>query len=168
MKFFPSREYRSGSRWAFFRWKEIETGYITRLHLLQTPFFSVCVHWLNGPDPERDEHDHPVSFYSLFLKGWYTESTQGQWRTYGWRRNHAGELAKWFRFVHYSRIHTIKEISSGGAITLCFMGPKRQEWGFYTSRGWVHWKTYNKQQSVGSPTKPIGPANPEFLKEWCP
>lgn len=30
----------------------------------------------------------------------------------------------------------------GSTITLCFMGPKVREWGFFTCGGWVMWKDY--------------------------
>src|SRR6185503_13941469 len=75
-KILPKREYKSGSSWSLWRWTYTwaQNDYITRLHVFKTPWFAVCLHWINGPDPEPHLHDHPVSFLSLILKGGYVEN----------------------------------------------------------------------------------------------
>jgi len=132
------REYKTGTQYCFWRWKVIDPTYLTRLHVVQTPWFSICVHIMTGPDPAIYLHDHPVTFLSLILWGNYTED-----------RKINGHLSinhrRWFNFIRANRndIHSIRYVKSP-TITLCFMGPRRQEWGFHTPDGWVSWKEYNK------------------------
>lgn len=136
------RAYKSGSRWAFWRWTEVETEYITRLHIVKTPWFAICLHWIHKPDPDPYLHDHPVSFLSVILRGGYSEVRVlpvGGW-TYGWN---------WFwNYIRATDVHRIERVKPG-TLTLCFMGPKAQEWGFYTPRGRIMWKDYYKMKSEG-------------------
>lgn len=141
------RKYKTGTRWCVWRWTETPSGYITRLHLVQTPWFAICLHWLNGPDPEPWLHDHPVSFLSLILRGCYTER-----RAYGPQYGVDSIFAvtkvnRWFNWIRATPNdrHTIVEVKPG-TVTLCFMGPKRRAWGFHTDKGWVHWKHYNDEK----------------------
>lgn len=137
-----ARTYKSGTGWCFWRWTEVPSDYIVRLHVVKTPWFAVCIHWLNGPDPEPWLHDHPVTFLSLILRGGYTEHRG----TKKWIdvRNH-----RRFNFVRASiqDRHSIVEVEPG-TVTLCFMGPKTREWGYHTPTGWVHWKQYNQRKYI--------------------
>ncbi len=127
-----ARKYKSGTTWCFWHWTEIDSKHITRLHLVKTPWFAVCLHWLHKPDPEPFHHDHPVSFLSVILWGAYSEIRNGK-----------------FKFRHYFNYmnaspndrHTIVAVSPN-TLTLAFMGPKVRDWGFHTDKGWVHWKDY--------------------------
>ena len=122
---------------------------LTRLHLVKTPWFAVCLHWLNKPDPESHLHDHPVSFLSIILKGGYTEfrgtpfpdSTKIMAET---------RVHRWYNYIYASRydVHTIKSVKPN-TLTLCFMGPKVREWGFHTPDGWIYWKDYYKEKRDG-------------------
>jgi hypothetical protein len=116
------RLYKTGTRWCFWRWTFVDSDYITRLHILKTPWFAICLHWINSPDPEPYLHDHPVSFLSLILWGWYEE--------------HRGERGiilrqRWWNWIRATDRHTICEVAPRGALTLCLMGPKVREWGFH-------------------------------------
>lgn len=126
------RKYKSGMEWCFWRWTDVDSEYITRLHIIKTPWFAVCLHWLNKPDPEPFMHDHPVSFLSIILRGGYIE-----------RRNGRLECRIWHNFIRATPddTHTIVLVQPG-TLTLCLMGPKVREWGFHTPGGWVWWKTY--------------------------
>lgn len=124
------RKYKSGTSWCFWRWTEVDSEYITRLHLVKTPWFAICVHWIKKPDPEPFLHDHPVTFLSIILKGWYVES---RW---------INSTVYLIQHCYYNWIiaspddrHTIESVSPGGAVTLCFMGPKTREWGFHLPQG---------------------------------
>lgn len=130
------RKYKSGTIWCIWRWTDVDSEYITRLHVIKTPWFAICVHWFNKPDPEPYDHDHPVSFLSLILSGGYCENRNGKMR---WRN--------YFNYIKASSsdVHTIKEIKPN-TVTLCFMGPKVREWGFHTSNGWQFWKDYYTEQ----------------------
>jgi len=124
------RKYKTGTRWCFWRWTDVQSEYITRLHIIKTPWFAVCLHWLNKPDPDPYLHDHPVSFLSVILRGAYTEVTMS-----GFQNNY------WFNFVRATDTHRIIAVRPK-TLTLCFMGPKTQDWGFFTPEGKVYWKDY--------------------------
>lgn len=140
------RTYKSGSTWCFWRWTFVDTGYITRLHLVKTPWFAVCLHWLNHPDPEPYPHDHPVSFLSLILRGEYTErrgEEGNSWRTFrlGDRRR------RWWNFVRATDVHSIIMVKRG-TLTLALMGPKVREWGFHTPSGWQSRRDYYAEKNA--------------------
>lgn len=145
MRLFASRKYRSGSRWALWRWTDVDSGYIVRLHLIMCPWFAICLHWFQRPDPEPHLHDHPVSFLSLILRGWYVERT---WKRVGkGRARQADELRRWWNWIPASEDHRHRiEAICPGTLTLCFMSGKKREWGFHTEDGWVHWKDYYREQ----------------------
>ena len=138
---FKKREYKSGSRWALWRWTYTPSGYITRLHIFKTPWFAVCLHYINGPDPEPHLHDHPVTFLSLILRGGYSE-LRGGYTQHGVIRT-----PRWYNWIRASIFdaHTIIAVKPR-TVTLALMGPKTREWGFHTPDGWVHWKAYNDRK----------------------
>lgn len=143
------RKYKSGTRYAFWRWSEVDSEYIVRLHLVKTPWGAICLHWINKPDAEPYLHDHPVSFLSLVLRGGYEEERASA---------HPGESAiydhKWFNYITADQrdTHRITHVEPG-TVTLCFMGPKTREWGFHTEDGWVWWKDYYAKQRAEKQTK---------------
>lgn len=139
---FRSRKYKSGTINCFWRWTDVDSEYITRLHIVKTKWFAICAHWINKPDPEPFDHDHPVSFLSLILWGGYTEMRNGVLRT----RN-------WFNWINASPDdqHTIVAVESN-TLTLCFMGPKTREWGFHMPSGWQFWKSYYALKRVAEET----------------
>lgn len=139
------RKYKSGSAWAFWRWTDTDSEYITRLHLIKTPWFALCLHWINKPDAEPWLHDHPVSFLSIILRGGYAELRQ---TLAEFRPRH--RVHRWFNFVRASDFdqHRIILVRKN-TLTLCFMGPKTREWGFQMPEGRVHWKDYYARLRAG-------------------
>lgn len=145
------RKYKSGSKFAFWRWTETDTGYLTRLHLIMTPWFAICLHWINKPDPEPYLHDHPVSFLSIILRGWYREE---RWTS---KKKLHITCNRWWNFVRASRNdrHTIVACAPK-TLTLCLMGPKKREWGFYIGYDgdtWQYWKDYYAQKRAEENTE---------------
>lgn len=140
------RRYRSGTQWCLWRWSDIDTGHIDRLHIIKTPWFALCLHWIMAPDPEPFEHDHPVSFLSIVLRGGYLE-----------RRNGKKHWVRWLNILRASPSdsHRIVGVEWPPTVTLCLMGPKRREWGFHTDRGWVGWHAYY-EGSVRPPAALLG------------
>ena len=167
------RRYKSGSRWAVWRWMDIILGgrlYLRRLHLLHTPVGGVMVHWIPEPDIQRHLHDHPVNFWSFILRGWYIEersdfdgcdviSTRNFYASpkffvfAGWR---------WIRRIRRScdkvsvmnslmgsatESHRIVQCSPR-TVTLVFYGPRLRVWGFHTEKGWVPWTKYADGNAV--------------------
>lgn len=128
------RMYRSGMRWAFWRWTDVLVDgrpYLTRLHLIKLPSGrALMLHWIRSPDLQPDMHDHPVSFLSIVLRGGYSEITP----------THAN-LIEWWNFKRATDAHRIVAVHPG-TITLVFAGPKTREWGFHAPSGWVSWKEY--------------------------
>jgi hypothetical protein len=130
---FSKREYKSGTRYCFWRWTFTPSGYITRLHLIKTMAWAVCIHFINGPDAEPDKHDHPVTFLSFIPWGWYIEE-----------RDDGLHKRRWFNLIRSTDRHRIVEVKPG-TITIAFMSKKLRDWGFHTKDGWVYWKDYNKK-----------------------
>lgn len=131
------RKYVSGTGWCAWRWTEVDSEYITRLHVLKTPLGAICVHWIKKPDPEPYQHDHPVTFFSLILRGYYVE-----WRSIN-RSKPTLIRRNWFNWITASQLdcHSIVEVAPN-TVTLCFMGPKTRDWGFHCPEGWSFWKHY--------------------------
>jgi hypothetical protein len=138
---FKSRKYKSGTIWCFWRWTDVDSEYITRLHVVKTPWWAICVHWINKPDPEPYLHDHPVSFLSVILRGGYSEKVGIGILSDPWEHVFKIERRNWFNWVPSSHKHTICAVDPN-TVTLCFMGPKTREWGFTTPDGWKFWKDY--------------------------
>lgn len=131
-----TRQYKTGTGWCIWRWTEVDSEYITRLHIVKTPWFAICLHWLNKPDPEPFHHDHPVSFLSIILQGSYLEI-----------RNGKPVVRNWYNYIPATRdeVHTIVSVVPG-TLTLAIMGPKTRKWGFHTPDGWIYWRDYYRVQ----------------------
>lgn len=131
------RRYKSGTRFCVWRWTDITFSgrlYLRRLHIVQTPWFAVMLHWIVSADPQRDLHDHPVSFLSIPLCGGYVEETpRGERVVCGWRWN-----VKRATGIH--RIMIVKP----NTLTLVICGPVVRQWGFHTERGFIPWREYEK------------------------
>lgn len=147
------REYKSGTRWCIWRWSLVPSDFIRRLHLIKTPWFAVVLHWIRKPDEEPWLHDHPVTFLSLILRGWYQERREkfetvdgGMGFVGGGYEDYSGKR-KWWNFIRASKYdrHTITDCDPK-TLTLCFMGPVRRQWGYHTDSGWKFWKDYNKEK----------------------
>ena len=136
------REYKTGSAYAIWRWKDIYWQgelYLRRLILVQCPLFSIMLHWIKQPDKQRHLHDHPVSMLSIILRGAYLEQTG----KYNSCNIYLAHVRKWYNWIPYTKAHKIFGVC-GNVITLCFVGPRKQEWGFYTENGKIPWKEYHK------------------------
>ncbi len=140
------RKYKTGTRFCFWRWTDVDSEYIRRLHILKTPWFAICLHWILKPDPEPYQHDHPVTFLSVILRGWYSE----------WRNSNVVRH-RWWNFIRATPAdrHTIIRCHPR-TLTLCFMGPKTREWGFHVTGKfpgndrWVYWRDYYAAQRQGN------------------
>ena len=132
------REYKTGSKYALWRWKDMMWCgelYLRRLILVQCPLFSIFIHWFHTPDKQRHLHDHPVSFISIILSGFYIEET------FDGRKHRRIN----FSYINCYKVHKISKIDPvDKTVTLCIAGPRVREWGFYTEDGWIHYKKYQK------------------------
>lgn len=147
------RKYRTGTRWCIWRWSEVDSEYITRLHIIKTPWFAVCLHWLHKPDPEPFLHDHPVTFLSIILRGGYVEVRR---RVKPDGLTHLSLRRRyWLNFIQATNqdCHRIVQVKPH-TLTLCLMGPKRREWGFHTREGFIYWRNYYTQQRQAAKSYP--------------
>lgn len=111
----------------------MDNEFITRLHLIKTPWFAICLHWIRKPDPEPYLHDHPVSFLSVVLRGAYVE-----------QRPDGPHFRRRFNYIRATDRHRIVDCDPR-TLTLAFMGPKVREWGYHTGAGWIPWKLYQER-----------------------
>lgn len=134
-------------KWMFLSPRWIGKGYLWRLRILVTPWFSIFLHRIHRPDNQRDLHDHPWAFASFVLWGWYKEIIGDSWRQCEIRR-------RWFNWKRATGRHSISEVSRRPCWTLVFTGPRVRVWGFWilervTKYGpqvekWVPYKEYEK------------------------
>jgi hypothetical protein len=128
--------------------------YMERYWIARLFGYSIRLHHIQTVDYDRHMHNHPWSFASLVLRGWYVERrplfdepTFGpDLREFSTRNvRSAGSLE--FRF-HEDR-HLITEVSPGGVWTMIFTGKKSQPWGFFTESGFVKWRDYSSCRDNG-------------------
>lgn len=143
---------RNGRLWGILNRTKIGDGktvYIDRLSLITTPWFSIKLHRIYRPDNQRDLHDHPWSFLSLILWGWYEEAvpreaTCGPCDCEDCKPDRATRCVRWFNWKRAEDSHAIRFVSRKPVWTLVFCGPARRIWGFYTKKGWVAWNEYDQ------------------------
>lgn len=153
------RMYTSGWRWCVWRWTDVVVDdrlYLRRLHLLQTPWFSVMLHWLT-PDTQEHLHDHPVAFLSMLVKGSFIESLPAEDDGHSIVVHVDGKflgrwaLRRWWHFKRATDMHRIVWCSKP-CVTLVLAGPVTRQWGFHVpGRGWVPWREYNEEQRKEKP-----------------
>lgn len=108
--------------------------------------YGLRIHHIATPDFDRHLHDHPFSFVSLVLKGWYIEARPverdpcfvGDRELCYLTQRKKGSIAYrpcWAR-------HRICAMSQGGVWTLVLTSPRKMWWGFFTETGKVHWTQY--------------------------
>ncbi len=146
MRIFGNRISPPSPRWALWRWYDIVLDgdlYLTRLNIIQTPWFSIKLHWILRPDPDRDLHCHPWSFVSFILRGGYEELESKD------PKKQSGILRKinWFNYKNIITAHRIS-YTKPNTLTLIFSGPRshKKEWGFYNVNTFkfTHWKEYEE------------------------
>lgn len=121
-------------RWCVWRWTYVDQRgqpYLTRLHLLQTPWFSIMIHRIHAADVAHDPHDHPVSFLSIIMQGGYVELRNG--------RYFCRDL---FNYVPAAAQHRIVYVRPN-TWTLCFAGPVVQQWGYWRDGAKIPWREYD-------------------------
>lgn len=131
MRILPNRKSEPSEKWALWRWYDIildDELYLSRLNLIKTPWFSVKLHWIHRPDPDRDLHDHPWWFISFVLRGGYVERESKNPSVEHGKSRFIGR----FNYKNKVTAHRISEVLPN-TVTLILSGPKdyEKEWGFY-------------------------------------
>lgn len=109
------------------------------------------VHHICTPDGDRHNHDHPWTFISLVMKGWYTEARPETIEPCFFDCEGGKDLERYtltyrgpgsIALRRATDRHRILAVSPGGVWTLVIVWPKSQWWGFFTPQGKIHWKNY--------------------------
>lgn len=147
---FQTKAYNS-PRWAFMKRRLIgQPGdiYLDRVYVVQTPWFGIMFHRIFRPDNQRDLHDHPWSFFSLVLRGWYEEDAAHRcpYPDCAFAFCPQRRKVRWFNFKRAEDRHSIRWCSRSPVWTLVFTGRKRRTWGFWVDSGtrFVKWTEYEK------------------------
>lgn len=135
--------------------------YLFRRRLIQTPWFGVYLHDIFREDKDYDPHDHPWTFISIVLRGWYKENLHlypnvdlSVVRQQHWKRFSAHKMNR-------ETAHRITE-AHPKLKTLILVGPRQRDWGFFTKPwgGWVPWQDY----VVGKPNRDHTQSRAEFQR----
>lgn len=127
-------------------------GYMDRFWLTPDPKgsttqkLSARVHVIHRADVDDHMHDHPAESISIILDSGYIERVPLD-------QDQDPSLDSHYYVDHfrnpgdvvYRRAqdrHKIVRLLNGPCTTVFCMGPKEQEWGFYTPQGKVHWRAY--------------------------
>lgn len=118
-------------RWAFMERFEVpdydsDGNYLTRLRVVQTPWFGVYLHRFDHPDPRPTLHDHPWNFTAVVLRGGYIERRLDP---------HTGVVdearrVRWINRVRTHDAHAIVRLLRVPTWTLLFVGTRRRTWGY--------------------------------------
>jgi hypothetical protein len=147
--------FKKAPRWAFMKRRLIGSGddvYLDRTYVIQTPLFGVLFHRIHRPDNQRDLHDHPWSFFSIVLRGWYEEDVPHECDEPNclYALTTRRRTVRWFNFKRAEDRHSIRFVSRRPVWTLVFTGPKRRTWGFWIDSGtkFVKWTEYEKVEQA--------------------
>lgn len=132
-------------RWALWRTLTIpcENGlvYLVRLRIIQTPWFGIYLHDIHEPDADRDPHNHPWSFVSIVLRGDYIEYVFPE--PLSDLSKPLVKLHRRFSMHRMGRTSAHRIVGCGPRLrTLILVGPRRNNWGFFTENGYVPWQEY--------------------------
>jgi len=134
--------------------------YLERWVLLRLFGCSLYLHRFVRSDWTRDLHDHPRSFFTLPLRGGYRDETQPGRMDHGggviplglndFPRAHRLVRWPWPRFRRAEHRHRVElDPRWPHPVTLVLMLRARREWGFWTERGFIHWRIYTAPPSAG-------------------
>ena len=138
--------YEGGKSWVLWDLMDIPDNtdgistYLRRRIVVKTPWFAVYLHRILLPDTDFWSHNHPFAFWSWVLSGGYVEHrlTRDLWAS-------VRDRDRWsLAFTGLDDFHKITVLESPtfrqGVVTLVLCGPRRQEWGFITTEGFVTWQ----------------------------
>lgn len=160
MRLFRPGKPGASQRWAFMERFEVPNldnpaeTYLTRYRIVQTPWFALYVHRMDGPDSRATFHDHPWSFISIILKGGYRESFIAEPTADDWRHGPLGDkqqreawnparwqMRQWVRWsihrIQATDAHYIRNLFAYPTWTLLLVGRRRHVWGYWDTDGWT-------------------------------
>ncbi len=108
----------------------------TRWRIIHTPWFGIYLHRWNKPDPRPTFHNHPWNFFSIILRGVYSER-----RLSDDKKHWILAVVKWLNIVKRTDFHTVFEVRPG-TLSLMFVGKTHEDWGYWLDdreRGYVNY-----------------------------
>lgn len=123
-------------------YREDGADYMVRWHILHTPWFRIYLHKIILSDFDCP-HDHPWNFLTIMLKGSYREYSN--WH-HPKRLGCVDYKAPCVLYRPAEWSHRL-EVLNGPVWTLVFLSSRKRKWGFWTKKGWVHWKNYKSTNS---------------------
>lgn len=99
--------------------------------------FSIRVHHILREDYDRCPHNHPWSFRTIILRGWYEEEFLVDARLRFTLMEPGSTCNRGTK-----DFHRIANVSQGGVWTLFISSKKSCEWGFMVDGQWVYWREY--------------------------
>lgn len=124
-------EYRT-PRWAFMsrfiipNLDDPTETYLTRWRIVQTPWFSLFLHRMDGPDSRPTLHDHPWSFLSIVLRGGYIERRLDPLT----RQVDEHRTVRRVNLMRTHDAHAIRSLLRVPTWTLLLVGARRRTWGY--------------------------------------
>jgi hypothetical protein len=108
-----------------------------RWRVIETPLFNIYLHAFYKPDSDSDMHDHPWDFMSIIIWNGYYELVAGQ-------RLICRDMF-YVAFNKAEKKHTVVYLHDNKrTYTFVITGPRRREWGYHTSSGWMTNQEYRK------------------------
>jgi hypothetical protein len=145
---------------------DADSPYLTRYSFPRLGLFRAALHVFHRSDHD-EMHDHPWPFVSIILWRGYVEETpsdqewrvptQKDWDERFWGRpgveyREDGNQIRFRRrkrvypgmilFRRAEHVHRVDLVEGKRAVTLVVMGPYVRQWGFWTRKGWEHWRSY--------------------------
>ncbi len=159
-------------------------GYMRRWVLSLPGGWKLRLHHIERADDHLFYHDHPFSFVSVVLWGWYVEERptpgvlldvlrglRGPRPAFGCKypeergdgitghtanRTMTRRPAGSIAFRRHFEPHRIDSVSPGGVWTFVISRTRARAWGFWLADGWVSWQDFYARFGVGSAEKPAG------------
>ncbi len=124
-------------------WKttsEIKNSKTKELHFKRFCYFSckwfgIYKHIIMRADEDKHEHDHPWDFLSFILEGSYSEFVDSKL----FIRNRFSLKVNDAEFHH--KLANVMGPNKR-CVTFVITGPRRRNWGYKTSKGWIDNETY--------------------------
>lgn len=112
-----------------------------RWNIISTPWFRIYFHAIYQPDEDKHLHNHPWKFWSLVLKGAYTE------RLTGFKLN--PRLAGTSVYRNTDQFHKIDDLHSPVVYTLNVLWGFTDSWGYLVNDKFVNNETYRQWKNEG-------------------
>ena len=128
MRLFKNRKSDILSLWNLLSWDDFDC--FSQFTILETPWFQVVLNFHTEPNPVREMHNHPWSFFAFVIKGSYTEvvGTEDGDRLINTHYNHIN----FFTRKRPADVHGIVGVEKGGCTTIMLIGPSNlRQWTYY-------------------------------------